>query len=102
MTGKPDFNFPAFNAAADKLRDVGWDVINPAESFGGRTDLPRSAYMRKDIGDLLRCDYVGCLPGWEDSKGASLEVQIAKELGLPIFNIETEERIAYGESVVAR
>jgi hypothetical protein len=97
MTGKPDFNFPAFNAAAEK-----WDVINPAESFGGRTDLPRSAYMRKDIGDLLRCDYVGCLPGWEDSKGASLEVQIAKELGLPIFNIETEERIAYGESVVAR
>lgn len=31
MTGKPEFNYPAFNAAAKRLRDEGHFVINPAE-----------------------------------------------------------------------
>ena len=39
MTGLPDFNFPAFHAAAARLREAGWEVMNPAENFGGRTDL---------------------------------------------------------------
>jgi hypothetical protein len=31
MTGLPDLNFPAFNAAASALRAKGLNVINPAE-----------------------------------------------------------------------
>ena len=31
MTGLPDLNFPAFHAAADKLRSQGVQVVNPAE-----------------------------------------------------------------------
>lgn len=31
MTGIADYNFPAFNAAAARLRAVGFDVVNPAD-----------------------------------------------------------------------
>ncbi|WP_319942079.1 DUF4406 domain-containing protein [Pseudomonas quasicaspiana] len=31
MTGLPDFNFPAFAAEANRLRGLGFDVVNPAE-----------------------------------------------------------------------
>ena len=30
MTGMPEHNFPAFHAAADRLRKAGWSVVNPA------------------------------------------------------------------------
>jgi hypothetical protein len=48
MTGLVEHNFPAFHAAADRLRKAGWDAVNPAENFGGRTDLPRETYLRAD------------------------------------------------------
>jgi len=31
MTGLPEHNFPAFNAAAAYYRERGFEVINPAE-----------------------------------------------------------------------
>ena len=44
MTGHAEHNFPAFHAAAKRLHEAGWEVVNPADNFGGRTDLPRSSY----------------------------------------------------------
>ena len=76
-TGKEDHNFPAFHAAAKCLRAEGWDVVNPAENFGGRTDLPRETYLRKDITLLVTCNAIALLPGWFDSPGATLEYHIA-------------------------
>lgn len=35
MTGLPDFNYPAFHAAAAAWRAAGWTVANPAENFNG-------------------------------------------------------------------
>ena len=89
MTGLPDHNFPAFHAAAARLRQVGWEVVNPAENFGGRTDLPRASYMRADVTMLLQCDAIALLPGWKNSRGAKLEYLIACELSLPIIGIAT-------------
>ena len=89
MTGLADHNFPAFGAAADRLRQAGWDVVNPAENFGGRTDLPREAYLRADTALLVGCNAVAMLPGWEDSQGAKLEYLLARELGLPVLDAET-------------
>ena len=45
MTGKHDFNYPAFNAAAKRLRSEGHFVINPAElsAIFGTADSPYSA-----------------------------------------------------------
>ena len=93
MTGLAEHNFPAFHAAADRLRQAGWDVVNPAENFGGRTDLPRETYLRADVVLLVGCDAIAMLPDWEDSRGAKLEYLLARELGMPVVDVATFQPI---------
>ena len=91
MRNLPDFNFAEFNRIAKIIRfkyEV-W-LTNPAESFGGRKDLSRAEYMRKDIESLLKVDGIVMMDGWENSKGATLELEIAKELGLKLFRWNDE------------
>lgn len=83
MTGKPLLNFPAFNAEADRLRALGYDVVNPAE-INPDHSVPWATCMRDDIAQLVRCEGIVLLPGWENSKGASLEHHIAFELGMNV------------------
>lgn len=83
MTGIEEFNFPAFNAEADKLRGEGLAVLNPAEH--GIVDGAEWAdYLRHDIAGLASCERIHLLRGWSKSKGAQLEVTIAKGLGMAI------------------
>jgi len=94
MTGHDDHNFPAFHAVAQRFRQAGWEVANPAENFGGRTDLPREMYLRADMTMLAQCDAIALLPGWEHSRGATLEAVLARELGLHFFDGWSGERMA--------
>lgn len=88
MTDIPDWNFPAFNSAAEDLRADGWEVINPADIPGDQTDWTQC--MKNDIKHLLDCGAVYMLMGWENSKGASLEHHIASELGLELYYEEDD------------
>lgn len=85
MTGLPGFNFPAFKAAAARLRMYGYDAVSPHEGAHNR-DLtqPWDYYMREDIKLLVDCDGMALLPGWGKSKGAKLEKYIAKKLGMRV------------------
>lgn len=83
MTGLPDFNFPAFNAAELALQAAGFETANPARHGAGEPGLEWADYMRRDIPDLLTCDGVALLPDWHRSRGACLEVRIADDLGMP-------------------
>ena len=87
MSGYPEHNFPAFNAAAVKLISQGRSVVNPAD-HGTVKDAMWGDYLRADIELLMRCTHVYFLKGWEDSQRARLELQIARTLG---FTIEFEE-----------
>ncbi len=82
MTGLPDLNFPAFHAAAARLRGIGHEVVNPAE-INADPSAAWATCMRQDIRELMTCDAVALLPGWEASRGASLEQHIATVLGMP-------------------
>lgn len=88
MTGLPEYNYPAFRAAAETLRSYGQIVFDPSEAFGDKTDLPKEVYMRKDLEELLKADVVALLPGWQSSSGAQLEVEVAKQCGIPIRLLE--------------
>lgn len=95
MTGLPDHNYPAFNAAAKQLRAAGYQVVSPAE-----TTLPRSApwvsHMRKDIADMVNtCDAVATLPGCEASRGAVIETSIATGLGWPVHTVAAWLELAH-------
>lgn len=94
MSGLPQSNFPAFNAAAAALRGLGLQVVNPAEitPIGADTpadDAPEAEHklywqkcLRADLAALCDCDAIVTLPGWERSSGAHLEVHVAHRLGL--------------------
>lgn len=86
MTGIPNYNFPLFHAEASRLRTMGFTVINPAETDNGDTSRDWAYYMRKDITQLMQADAVVVLPDWEKSKGAKIEVNLAKELGIEILD----------------
>ena len=85
MTGYPEHNFPEFNRVAAYLRDVlEFNVLNPAENFGGNPDHSRRVYFAADTDMLLLADTLVLLPDWQHSFGAVLEVAIAQRLGLAI------------------
>lgn len=109
MTGLPLYNFPAFDRARDELVAAGARVISPADIdrergfvvedwrhdpvTGDRTLVKvetsewfdRKAALRRDFAELLRCDAVVMLPGWEDSAGATLEQNLAHDSGIPVY-----------------
>ena len=80
MSGLPELNFPAFAAETIRLRGLGYEVVSPAEinPEGGTWH----ECMRRDMEQMVRCDEVATLPGWEKSQGASLEVYVADRLGI--------------------
>lgn len=103
MTGLPELNFPAFHREAARLRAEGFDVVNPAEINGGADELVAMANMdanqvaahwracmRNDIRELVTCDSIVLLPGWERSRGASLEHYIARQLDLKVVYLVRE------------
>jgi hypothetical protein len=86
MSGLPELNFPAFREAAKKLQAKGWETVNPAEvSPIGGTEWEN--YMRGDIRALCECDYIALMDGWENSKGAQLELHIAHRLGIEVWHL---------------
>jgi len=91
MTGYPDFNFPAFHAAATALRDANYEVVNPTENHDGRTDLPLVEYFKTDLPQVCEADAVVVLPGWRFSRGASIEVSLAQHLGKLVYDYTTLE-----------
>ena len=84
MSGLPEQNFPAFNAEAARLRDLGYEVVNPADL--NPIDVPLSWHecMRNDLKALLDCDTLALLDGWQKSNGAHLEMHLAHRVGMNI------------------
>ena len=89
MTGKEEFNFPAFRATTATLRAAGFDVVCPSElSRSVPIGSPWEAYMKVDLAALLGCDAVVILPEAIRSRGARLECHVALELGLPLYTLD--------------
>lgn len=80
MTGLPEFNFPAFNHAEAALRRAGYDVLSPARRPPDGSTW--ATYLRRALYDVLASDAVALLDGWEASRGAILEVNVAASLGM--------------------
>jgi hypothetical protein len=102
MRGIKDFNFPAFHAAEQELlKKEYFDIYNPAwrdenqygkdffkEPNGDFSKIPPfnlGAAMATNLDWICNvATEMLMLPGWEKSKGATLEHDLAKYLGLKI------------------
>lgn len=88
MTGLPELNYPAFNAAAEVLRGEGHRVENPAENERPNNNPTWADWMRLGLAQMLLCDAVLLLPGWQQSPGARIEARTAIDLGLAVIDGE--------------
>lgn len=95
MRGYKNWNWPHFDRVADDLRRQGHTVWSPAEYDRelGLTDdetkpLP-DGFLRKafsaDVRAISESDTIVMLQGWEKSEGATLELGIARMLGLKVL-----------------
>lgn len=96
MSGYPEYNYPAFAAAADALRANGWVVFNPAENEAdesekqGGTAAEYRKYLAIDLPAVLESERVFVLPGWEKSRGARMEVSLALLAGIEVWPYDDE------------
>lgn len=69
----------AFNEAEVMLQEKGYEVVNPLNN-----GLPRNStwreHMRAGLKLLLDCDVIYMLDGWDNSKGAEIELKLAFDL----------------------
>ena len=89
MTGYPDNNRPAFRRAAKQIRAMGYNVISPDELD---QDAPAKGeawadYLARDIPFLLKSVAGVAIPGWRESRGATLEATILNALGRPVLEL---------------
>lgn len=82
MAGIKDYNRDAFATAAEKLRSMGFVVLNPAVLPPG---MPKDHYMPICLAMVQQADMVCLLPGWTSSPGANLELDYAKYQGKTVF-----------------
>ena len=84
ITGIEEEALINFNKAEYELTSLGYNVVNPMK-LPHNHDKEWSSYMRECLVHLMDCDYIFILDGYEQSKGARLELYIAQELGLKIL-----------------
>lgn len=103
MRGIPEFNYPAFKRAAEKLRAQDYFVFSPAErdierhdgvdiAAGNATGSIDEAVakhgfsLREALADdtqfiCIHANAIALLPGWEKSKGVAAELALSRALG---------------------
>ena len=109
MSGIPQFNYPAFDAAAKSIRSKKHEAVSPAEMDDEATRAAALASKTGNFndfdsdetwGDFLsrdvkivadQVDGVVLLSNWHTSRGARLEAFVALCCQKPIYNIDLQE-----------
>ncbi len=108
MRGYKYYNFPAFDAAAERLRRLGFEPVNPADAdralgFDPMTlpddhnwnQLPQGWDIRevakRCCEAVIGCDGMVMLHDWSTSSGARAEVYLALWIGLPSVHLDWDD-----------
>ncbi|KQQ65048.1 DUF4406 domain-containing protein [Microbacterium sp. Leaf320] len=83
MTGLPDLNYPAFRAATTQLEALGHTVEDPSTNVNPTPD-DYHGWLKAGLAQLITCDAIALLDGWEASGGARLEVNVGATLGMRV------------------
>lgn len=110
MRGYDWFNFPAFDAAAAKLRAKGHEVMSPAEhdrecgfdeTLNTLDGFDMRAGIMWDLQAVADSECVWVLPGWETSSGCAVELALANFLGIPIVYLDDPLAVVKANSAPA-
>lgn len=99
MSGLPDFNRQAFLDAEKYIRKQGAKYVHNPAIHAPKVEETKehSFYMLHDLHELTAYwygtgkpvyDVIALLPGWEDSQGACIELQVAIACGLEVLHLE--------------
>ena len=72
-----------FDLAEARLSQHFVKVINPMK-LNHNHDKEWSSYMKVCLMSLMTCDYIYMTLGWEKSRGARIELNLAIDLGLEV------------------
>lgn len=93
MSGIEGYNAPAFLTAASNLRQRGHTIVSPLElamQLGPLGSRPYEDYIRNDLMGLLGCQAIILMNGWEGSRGARMELNVAHMLNMHVFHLTSE------------
>ena len=83
VTGTDDYE-ERFEEGAYRMITNGYTPINPIE-LPHHHDRTWEAYMKEAICALMICEAIFMLKGWRQSKGATIEHNLAKKLNYTII-----------------
>lgn len=85
VTGRADRNEPAFRHASERLRALGHGTVVPLDVVPEESGHEEA--MRHCLLQMLACDAVALIPGWQSSAGARLERKVAKVCGMDCWEL---------------
>src|ERR1700712_4511432 len=85
VSGLPEAEYQAkFRRAEIAVKILGYEPVNPV-TLPHDHDKTWQSYMRDTITHLLTCNAVYALSDWQQSRGARIEIQLAKDLDIDII-----------------
>ena len=101
MAGKENNNITEFNKMELYLKDLGFDVYNPAWNFYG-PDWDRKEMLAIDIMALSHCDGMVQLNGWQQASGCMAEYAFANAANMPLYSEKHIEEMCNQKSALSK
>lgn len=85
-----------FAAAEKDLRELGYEVLNPAKNTGNLY----KEYIDKGLLQEMKCDAIYMLQNFEESTGAMLELAYAQAVGMQIIYQQEDPTMKKAEATI--
>lgn len=92
ITGIEDLAAERFDCVENILISEGYEVVNPMK-LPHNHDKSWESYMKECITELVKCDGIYLMKGFELSKGARVEAKLASDLSIDVINSEKLDKL---------